>query len=119
MNMPGILMLRVEGGDRFVIEHTHTGPDHLLTGSVRAKGGEPALPIPDSCRPAFDMLGVIADRAPEAVAGAIRDDATWVGFRLAEILPIKAAARQAMLEMNDPLARLEILVNFLRKNQLI
>jgi Lon protease-like protein len=51
--------------------------------------------------------------------GELRDDATWVGFRLAEILPLKTAARQAMLEMNDPVARLEILVAFLRKNQLI
>jgi len=119
MDTPGILMLRVEGGERFVIEHTQTGPDQLLTGSVRAKGGEPAMPIPDSCRPALDVLGVIADRAPESVAGPIRDDATWVGFRLAEILPIKAAARQAMLDMNDPVARLEILMAFLRKNQLI
>lgn len=119
MDTPGILMLRVEGGERFVVEHTETGHDQLVTAAVRLKGGEPARPVPDHCRPALDVLGVIADRAPEAVHGEIRDDATWVGFRLAEILPLKAAARQAMLEMNDPVARLEILMAFLRKNQLI
>lgn len=119
MDTPGILMLRVEGGDRFVVEHTETGHDQLVTATVRPKGGETARPVPDHCRPALDVLSVIADRAPEAVHGEIRDDATWVGFRLAEILPLKAAARQAMLEMNDPVARLEILMDFLRRNQLI
>jgi uncharacterized protein len=34
------------------------------------------------------------------------DDATWVSYRLAEILPLPVATRQAMLEMDDPLARL-------------
>jgi uncharacterized protein len=119
MDTPGILMLRVEGGERFVIEHTRTGPDQLLAGTVRAKGGEPALPVPEHCRPVLDVLGVIAERAPDAVTGPVRDDATWVGFRLAEILPLKTSARQAMLEMNEPIARLEILMAFLRKNQLI
>ncbi len=119
MDTPGILMLRVEGGARFVVEHTETGHDQLVTATVRGKGEEAACPVPEHCRPALEVLGVIADRAPEAVHGELRDDATWVGFRLAEILPLKTAARQAMLEMNDPVARLEILVAFLRKNQLI
>lgn len=119
MDTPGILMLRVEGGERFVIEHTRTGPDQLLTGTIRAKGEEPALAVPEHCLPTLEVLAVIAERAPDAISGPIRDDATWVGFRLAELLPLKAGARQAMLEMNDPVARLEILVDFLRKNQLI
>ena len=119
MDTPGILMLRVEGGERFVIEHTRIGADQLLTATVRAKGEEAALPVPEHCLPSLEVLTVIAQRAPEAIAGPPRDDATWVGFRLAEILPLKAAARQAMLEMNDPVARLKILMAFLRKNQLI
>ncbi len=119
MDTPGILMLRVEGGERFVIEHTETGPDQLLTGIVRAKGEEPALAVLEHCQPTLEVLAVIAERAPETITGPIREDATWVGFRLAEILPLKTSARQAMLEMNDPVARLEILMAFLRKNQLI
>lgn len=119
MDTPGILMLRVRGGERFVVERTRTGADQLLTGEVRAKGDEPVLPVPEHCLPALEVLVLIAERAPEALPEPIRDDATWVGFRLAELLPMKNGARQAMLEMNDPVARLEILVAFLRQNQLI
>ena len=38
------------------------------------------------------------------------DDATWVGNRLAELLPIDLADTQALLEIEDPLARLEALL---------
>jgi Lon protease-like protein len=37
------------------------------------------------------------------------DDAAWVGHRLAEILPIPLAEKQTYLEMDDPIARLDLL----------
>jgi Lon protease-like protein len=43
------------------------------------------------------------------------DDAVWVGFRLAEVLPFKLSIKQNLLEMNDSLTRLHILAKFLRK----
>ena len=36
-------------------------------------------------------------------------DAAWVGNRLAEVLPINLAQRQYLLEVDDPLKRLEII----------
>lgn len=119
METPGILLLQVRGGERFVVESRQVGADLLSTARVRDKGQENTLPVPAACRPALEVLGAIAERAPEALPGPLLDDATWVGFRLAEILPLRTAARQAMLEMNDPVARLEILMAFLRRNQLI
>jgi Lon protease-like protein len=35
------------------------------------------------------------------------EDATWVGMRLAEILPLSLPERQRCLEMMDALARLD------------
>ena len=37
------------------------------------------------------------------------DDAAWVGYRLAEILPIAAAEKQFCLELDDPIERLDAL----------
>ena len=37
------------------------------------------------------------------------DDAAWVGHRLAEILPIPLADKQACLELDDPIQRLDVL----------
>ena len=34
------------------------------------------------------------------------DDASWIGFRLAEMLPLEPTDRQAILEMTDAAARL-------------
>jgi uncharacterized protein len=36
-------------------------------------------------------------------------DAAWVGYRLAEILPIAAAEKQFCLELEDPIERLDAL----------
>jgi Lon protease-like protein len=41
------------------------------------------------------------------------DDASWVGYRLAEILPVPLVAKQKLLELNDSLGRLSILQRFL------
>jgi Lon protease-like protein len=47
------------------------------------------------------------------------DDASWVGFRLAEILPLRMAVKQKLLELTDPVARLAILHRFLREQKLL
>jgi Lon protease-like protein len=47
------------------------------------------------------------------------DDAEWVGYRLTEILPVQNLAKQKLLELEDPLARLEILERFLDQRKLL
>jgi Lon protease-like protein len=38
------------------------------------------------------------------------DDACWVGSRLAELLPLQLLDKQVLLEMSDPVARLDALM---------
>ncbi|HEV2679598.1 MAG TPA: peptidase S16, partial [Rhodanobacter sp.] len=45
------------------------------------------------------------------------DDAGWLGFRLAELLPLDASEQQRMLELNDPLQRLAELRDILPRFQ--
>ena len=42
------------------------------------------------------------------------EDASWVGYRFAEILPLDLASKQRCLEMRDPIERLEYLQPQLR-----
>jgi Lon protease-like protein len=42
------------------------------------------------------------------------DDAAWVGYRLAEILPMPVSEKQACLELTDPIERLRVLRPMLR-----
>lgn len=118
METPGVLLIEARGEGRFVVERTREEANQLLLGQVRDKDDEAEMPVPAHCRAALALLGVLATKAPEAGLGEIRDDASWVGFRLAEVLPLKTAARQAMLEMNDAVKRLEILLEFMRRNRL-
>ena len=46
------------------------------------------------------------------------DDAAWVGYRLAEVLPLEARAKQELLEITDAAARLERLRALLVKQDL-
>lgn len=118
METPGVMLIEARGEGRFVLESTRLEANQLLVGQVRDKDDEASVPVPAHCRAALTLLGAVAARLPDADLGELRDDATWVGFRLAEVLPLKASARQAMLEMNDSVKRLEILLEFMRRNGL-
>ena len=46
-------------------------------------------------------------------------DATWVGYRLAELLPLPLTIKQSMLEINDAGVRLQAIGTFCRQQGLI
>ena len=46
------------------------------------------------------------------------DDASWVGYRLAELLPLPLHIKQSMLEINDAQVRLQVLQKFLAQQGL-
>ncbi len=118
MDEPGVMMVEARGESRFVVESTRLEANQLLVGQVRDKNDEATLPVPADCRAALDLLRTLAAKVPASGLGEIHDDASWVGFRLAEVLPLKMAARQAMLEMNDAVQRLRIQLDFMRRNGL-
>jgi Lon protease-like protein len=41
------------------------------------------------------------------------EDAAWVGWRLAELLPLDAGQRQSLLQEDDPHARLDRLLGWM------
>jgi hypothetical protein len=45
--------------------------------------------------------------------------AAWVGARYTELLPIPLLAKQKLLELDDPISRLEILQKYLREHGLL
>jgi uncharacterized protein len=45
------------------------------------------------------------------------DDAAWVGYRLAEILPVSLSEKQQCLEIDDPLVRLARLDPLIRRTE--
>jgi len=59
------------------------------------------------------LRAVLADMRGLYVATEERyDDASWVGYRVAELLPLELEQKQLCLEMDDPLERLEYLLPY-------
>lgn len=120
MEQLGILMIDAIGGRRFrVIDH-EVGSEKLLIATVELLA-EAEVPLPQNRERLLPLLQrVVSDLGPERMPEPHRyDDAAWVGYRLTEVLPVQNLAKQKLLELDDPLTRLEILEKFLDQRQLL
>jgi hypothetical protein len=68
-----------------------------------------------------EVLKVVIDKVGAAnfPAPIKLDDPAWVAYRLAEILPIDAAGRQRVLELQDAAARFSLLRRIMVEQGLI
>ncbi len=82
---------------------------------------EPVVRLAPAYAPLVKLLELIATRiGPQNFPAEPRyDDASWVGFRLAEVLPLPLSIKQSMLEINDADVRLNVLQKFLAQQGLI
>lgn len=117
MPQTGILHIEACAGERFVIRSLHTEPSGLLIGSVEDVSAEPPTPVPTELELAVEILRHIVNEygATHFPSPLEFEDATWVGFRLSEVLPLTLSIKQNLLEMNDGVMRLRILTEFLKK----
>ncbi|WP_223247700.1 LON peptidase substrate-binding domain-containing protein [Sulfuriferula multivorans] len=115
----GILQITARGEQRFLIEDSKVGANGLISAQVSVLSQETAQSIPAEYAACQDVLRHIIEELGESHFTPLQmDNATWVGYRLAEALPIKSSARQDLLEMNDGMTRLKILLEFLKRQGL-
>lgn len=121
MEQTGILLLSVRGGERFRILNSRSQPDGLLRAEVEFLPPLPKLaPPPERHRLLRLLVRVVSDLGPEKMPEPHPfDDAEWVSYRLTEILPVKNLAKQKLLELENPLVRLEILERYLTEHGLL
>ena len=117
----GILMLDVHGGRRFRIVTQSTQADGLLRAEVELIDEPPKQAVPEAQQALLPLLKKIAsDLGPEKMPEPHDfDDAAWVGYRLTEIVPVQSLAKQKLLELDDPVSRLEILFTYLAQRKLV
>ena len=117
----GILMLSVRGGRRFRILSRKTEPDGLLRAQVELLDEQPGRSIPEAQLGMLPLLKKVAsDLGPEKMPEPHEfEDAAWVGYRLTEIIPVQPLAKQKLLELDDPVSRLEILYTYLAQRRLV
>jgi Lon protease-like protein len=108
----GLLGIACVGERKFRVERVWRAGDGLNMGEVEWLPMERELPLPD----VYARLATTLRRAIEELAEHYEnvvlkfDDAAWVGSRLAELLPIELADKQALLEIDDPIERLDALL---------
>ena len=112
----GLLTLQVRGARRFHVRRTRVRDNGLTVGEVEWCDADPDDPL----RPEHGLLGILLHKLLEQIGGeharapsARYDDAAWVGWRLAELLPLADQQRQSLLQEDDAHARLEQLLRLI------
>lgn len=109
----GVLVLRLRGARRFRVLHTRVRDNGLLMGDIEWRDAD----SDDELQPQHALLGMLLERILEQAGGefaaagpALMDQAAWVGWRLAELLPLDEEQRLSLLQQDDPHQRLEQLL---------
>jgi Lon protease-like protein len=110
----GLLTLRLRGGRRFQVRRTRVRDNGLILADVEWRDPD----SDDELRPEHAALAVVLGHILEQSGGehaqaARMDDAAWIGWRLAELLPLAEQHRQALLQQDDPHARLDRLLTLI------
>lgn len=121
MEQLGILQLGVRGGRRFRILESRTEAGGLQHARVQLLDEPAPVSVPAAQAGLLSVLKQIAadigaERMPKPHAW---EDAAWVGYRLTEVMPVQLLAKQKLLELDDPVSRLEILYRYLEPRGLV
>jgi Lon protease-like protein len=103
----GVFQLQTEGEQRFRIVGSEVARNGLISATIETLPAEsavtPASPLcTEVLKAIIEKVGAAHFPSPQRF-----DDAAWIGYRLAEILPIDRDTRQRMLQLSDPLERLD------------
>jgi len=122
---PGILRLKCHGGQRFRRRGPLTQRDNgLWVSSVDLIPDDPLrLPGPatfDTVRALKSAIGTLHEHGQLPFAPPFRlDEAGWVANRWCELLPVPLAAKQKLMELEDPVIRLSLVDGFLRDKKVV
>jgi len=112
----GVLVLRLRGARRFHVSRTRVRDNGLVVADI--EWFEPDSD--DELHPEHALLSTLLERLIEqagpqyaASTPAQLDQAAWVGWRLAELLPLSERQRVSLLQQDDPHRRLDLLLSWM------
>jgi len=105
----GLLGITVEGDCKVRVLRNWQQADGLHVGDVERLPPEPGAPVPGHLRELPSVLKALSRHPVIKDLGMTLDfeDARAVGWRLTELLPLEVHQKQHLLELQDPLERLE------------
>ncbi|HSF48634.1 MAG TPA: LON peptidase substrate-binding domain-containing protein [Burkholderiales bacterium] len=116
----GVFHVKALGAQKVRISGTKTQPNGLLTAAAETLEPDADTPLAPEYAICARVLHMIIEKiGEERFHSPLRfDDAVWVSYRLAEVLPIGLHVRQQILELNESAARFEVLLYFLKQQGL-
>jgi len=121
---PNVLQVRCRGTQRFALSAPTQRDDGLWVAETTSWPDDEALaPSAGLLETVRGLASAIAalksSNAPPFLEPYRFDDAAWVGNRWCEILPIPQAAKQKLMELTDPMVRLQLVDDFLRSKGVV
>ncbi len=121
---PGLMMIRAHGAQRFRIKSRDQLKHGLWIADVEGLPVDMTVPIPDDLKITATALSKLIDSllqkadAPGQlpIQGPFRlDDCGWVANRWCELLPLGVQLKQRLMELDNPLVRLELVSDVLAR----
>lgn len=119
---PGLMLVRATGAQRFRITASDQLKHGLWVADVERLPADVAVPIPEDLKPTADALQRLIHslQLKPSQAGPMPllppwklDDCGWVANRWCELLPLPVALKQRLMELDNPLVRLELVSDVL------
>jgi len=117
----GLLGITVMGEQRFDVLSVKVQKNQLAIADVVMRKEPEGIALPEKYLVLVDVVKRLIEHAGQYYANlpVHFTDAGWVANRLSELLPIELHEKQQLLEMDDPLQRLEILFNRLEGMEVV
>ena len=121
---PGLITLTCRGDQRFRITQRHHLPHGLWIADVGHLERDLTVPIPEDLQKTAtalaQVLHTLQQRDPgahhlQAPTAAQLDDCGWVANRWCELLPMPLDLKQRLMELDNPLVRLELVCDILER----
>jgi len=116
----GLLGITVAAGRRFRVNQFSQRPNMLLLGNIQWLQEEQDYEMGENHQTLQLLLTRILDHYQISYEDQDKhlQDVAWLGYRLAELLPLEPLTRQALLEMEDGLQRLAHLEQVLNESNI-
>ena len=121
---PGLMLVRAVGAQRFRIRDSDQLKHGLWVANVESLAADMAVTVPEDLRPASEALERLiqslqispGNPGPMPLQPPWKlDDCGWVANRWCELLPLPVALKQRLMELDNPLVRLELVSDVLAR----
>ena len=121
---PGLMVIRAQGEQRFRITSSDQLRHGLWVADVDRLDADMVVPVPDDLKATAEALArLIQSLQQKAGRGGEMplnppyrlDDCGWVANRWCELLPLSVQLKQRLMELDNPLVRLELVSDVLAR----